>query len=169
MIKFAGEIQKFKAIFTLFIALTLGIIFIPIGVLFNIGNSIVNIFKFRLARAIKVFIDYWKYIIYQLWNTLYYLWFQIALSIDYLGNVFCGKLIGYLIVSDIDWYENNMELLLFGRGRVTLSAAIGQIEFNNKINNFGVFLSRTLNFAFNEENHCLAAYVKWSRENNRQL
>ena len=125
----------------------------PIAVGFNIINSIYN-------RNIKGFIKYWGYIFYQVWTVIYVLKFTVALCIDFFGNAFCGHLIKRFVLK-----TQNVPNL-FGNGSITLSAAIGQAIFTDNISKFGLWISKSLDILFNEENHCLNAYAKWFESKN---
>jgi len=139
------------AILTLLFAIILFTVVTPIGVVFNVLYSFYR-------RNIKGFFNYWKSIFYQVWIVSYNLIFFVAISIDYFGNAFCGELIKLFVTKN--------KHTLFGRGEVTLSAAIGQAEFAESLTPFGIWLSKSLDVAFNEEGHCLIAYTKWFNENN---
>jgi len=142
------SVKKFGlAAITLLFAIIMFLLITPIAVGFNIINSIYN-------RTIKGFIKYWGYIFYQVWTVIYVLKFTVALCIDFFGNAFCGHLIKHFVLINKELFN------LFGNGSITLSAAIGQAIVVDNISKFGLWLSKSLDKLFNEENHCLNAYCK---------
>ena len=147
------SVKKFGlASITLLFAVIMLLLVTPIAIGFNIINSIYN-------RTISGFIKYWGWIIYQVWTVIYVLKFSIALCIDFFFNAFCGHLLKHLIL------VNKNLPNLFGIGLITLSAAIGQTIFSGNVSKFGLWLSKSLDTLFSEENHCLNAYNKWTMNN----
>ena len=148
------SVKKFGlAAVTLLFAIVMFILITPFALIFNIIDSIYK-------KTIKGFIKYWGWIIYQVWTVIYVLKFSVALCIDFFGNAFCGNLIKRFVLT----FQNVPNI--FGIGTVTLSAAIGQAQYSNNITKFGLWLSKTLDILFSEENHCLIAYAKWFNDNN---
>lgn len=74
-----------------------------------------------------------------------------AITIDILGNV-NGELIERIVTKEKNTF--------FGRRGITISASLGYLEVNNKLNKKGLWLSKVLDIAFNEKNHCIEAYLK---------
>ena len=72
-----------------------------------------------------------------------------AITIDILGNV-NGELLERLVTK-----EKNT---LFGTRGVTISASLGYLEVRCQLNKRGKLLSKLLDKAFNEPNHCVNAY-----------
>lgn len=93
---------------------------------------------------------------FRFWKAVKHIVHEIAYSIDMLGNVTAGELIEDCITP--------LEKTYFGLGEITISAAIGYCEWmarNGKphsLNKFGWWLSKMLNKAFNEKEHCLRSY-----------
>jgi hypothetical protein len=143
------SVMKFGlATMTLIFAIVMFVLITPFAWVFNL---IYSVYK----RNIKGFVNYWKGLFYQVWIVIYNLKFFIALSIDYFGNAFCGELLKFAILKDKTKWN------LFGDGKITISAAIGQAIFAENITNTGLNISFILDILFNEENHCLNAYSKW--------
>jgi len=94
-------------------------------------------------------------IIYQIWIAIKYLICQIALTIDLIGNALAGELIEYIITS-----ERNT---LFGKGNVTISASVGDLELRKNLNKRGLKFTKLLSYIF-EENHSVNAYLKYSNK-----
>jgi hypothetical protein len=72
-----------------------------------------------------------------------------AITLDILGNV-NGELIERFVTKE----KNTM----FGQQGVTISASLGDLEIRGKLNKKGLFLSKMLNFAFNQKQHCIDAF-----------
>lgn len=91
-------------------------------------------------------------LVYRKERTLSSFFYSNAITIDILGNI-NGELIERIVTK-----ERNT---LFGSKGVTISASLGQLEYRKKLNRFGTFISKTLDIAFNEPNHCLNAFVSY--------
>jgi hypothetical protein len=97
------------------------------------GDFFIMIFRFRFWGAIKFIVH------------------EIARTLDLIGNVAAGEMI-----EDIITYK---EKTFFGIGDITISAAIGYLVDCYKngdlkaLNKTGLWLSRSLNKSFNEEEH----------------
>ena len=91
----------------------------------------------------------YSFIVYLFQNKLYYFFLNNAITIDILGNV-NGELIERIVTKERD--------TLFGLHGVTISASLGDLELRNKLNKKGMLLSKMLNFAFNQKQHCIDAY-----------
>ncbi len=139
---------------TLLFAVVMFALVTPIAIIFNLIFSIYN-------RTIMGFLNFWGWIIYQSWTVIYVLKFSIALCIDFFGNAFAGHLIKYFVLKEKDVWN------IFGIGNITLSAAIGQAIFSENVSKFGLWLSKSLDVLFDEENHCLNAYAKWFNEDSK--
>ena len=72
-----------------------------------------------------------------------------AITIDILGNI-NGELLERIVTK-----QRNT---LFGTKGVTISACLGYLEVRCQLNKRGKWLSKTLDKAFNETNHCVNAY-----------
>jgi len=73
---------------------------------------------------------------------------QIAYIVDLLGNVLVGELIEDIVTAEEDTW--------FGKGGITISAALGKLEFEGKLNGRGKFFSKVLG-SF-EADHSVRAY-----------
>jgi hypothetical protein len=87
--------------------------------------------------------------VYRKERTLTSFFYSNAITIDILGNV-NGELIERFVTK-----ERNT---LFGQQGVTISASLGDLEIRGKLNKKGLFLSKILNFAFNQKQHCIDAF-----------
>jgi len=94
--------------------------------------------------------------VYRKERTLTSFFYSNAITIDILGNV-NGELIELMVTKE--------RKTLFGQRGVTISASLGQLEYRKKLNLFGKFISKTLDKAFNEPNHCHNAFVSYLENN----
>ena len=76
---------------------------------------------------------------------------RIAVVLDLIWNATSGELVEDCVTS--------VEITLYGRGDITISAATGELQDDNKLNNVGKGFSDFLSIAL-EENHCANAYKK---------
>lgn len=152
------------------------VLIIPIGIIHNIGNSIRECYKLGLMEGILKLIYYWIEIFIQFGVVVKYLFLRVfrmskyrkelnvvrhlslvfAKANDYLWNVFSGEL--------LEWAITTREDTLFGNGGVTVSQAIGKEELEGFTTSFGKDkLSKTLNWFFGEDAHCIDAYKKYMK------
>ena len=125
-----------------------------IGFIFDLVYRIVT-FKFKglmdwfldiLKELADIFVWFAEKFAKETSDWFYYF----ALAIDYLGNVLTGTLIQSMVTT-------HKETLL-GRPLITISAAIGELKINNKLDTkFGVWLAKVLDKVF-EPNHCTNSY-----------
>jgi len=79
-----------------------------------------------------------------------------SITIDILGNI-NGELLELIVTK-----QRNT---LFGTKGVTISASLGYLEVRCQLNKRGKWLSKTLDKAFSEKNHCVNAYNSYIRKN----
>ena len=144
-------LEGIKALIAAFAVFVLACIFLPIGIIHTTISSIFNI---------KNLGEYWFNFCLEIWLVITRFYFYIGLSIDYLGNVVCGPLLINLI-SKKGWYKKNKHLLICGKSGITLSSAIGQVQYHDSLNKAGVYLTIILNKAFNESDHSLDSYLRY--------
>lgn len=78
-----------------------------------------------------------------------------AIAIDLFGNVAGGELVEDCVTARED--------TLFGYGKVTMSAGIGELEIEDELNPRGLFLTNLLSKALGK-NHSVEAYEKYINE-----
>lgn len=144
------KLKGIKALIAAFIAFILAVIFIPIGLVYNTINSLLNFEKLA---------EYWFNFCLELWLVITRFYYQIGLAIDYLGNVVCGPLIIRLI-SKKGWYKRHKEKLICGLSHVTISSATGQVIYHDALNKAGIIFNKILNWAFKENDHALDSYLR---------
>jgi hypothetical protein len=96
-----------KHILLFLIAVVLGVVFIPLGLLFSI--------VFRLRITINTGYDYFK---------------VCAIAIDQAGNVFCSDLFNMLLIT-------NKAKIKFGNPDQTISAVLGYAQYFNALTSIG--------------------------------
>jgi hypothetical protein len=99
-----------KYILLFLIAVVLGVVFIPLGLLFSI--------VFRLRITIKNGYDYFK---------------VCAIAIDQAGNVFCSDLFNILLITE-------KAVIKFGDPDRTISAVLGYAQYFNRLTRLGKYL-----------------------------
>jgi len=156
-------------------AVILGIIVIPLGLIWAFGKPFYDNFKSKRSPkdAFIWFLRYWINIFIQIiyvisyfldklviilkmiffefrvWAGFKYLEHTIAIVIDLFGNVTSGELIEDCVTTK----ENT----LYGNGKYTISAATGYLLIKNFLNKTGLWFSSVLDKF--EEDHCRKAYL----------
>lgn len=123
---------------------------IPIGIVYTLSKPFYDYRKRTLRMRIERTIYWVLQVIYQLWNVVKYVFITVGYIIDLIANVLLGELIEDLVTSE--------EETLFGKGKVTISAALGELKRKNKLNATGRYICRVLNFLDPvHKDHCIAA------------
>ena len=125
------------------------------GMVYNLGKSIYECFRGNIFTGICKFIYYWLKVLYQLWNVVKYFLMKSAIAIDLFGNVAGGELVEDCVTAKED--------TLFGKGSVTMSAGVGELEIEDELNPRGLFLTNLLSKALGK-NHSVEAYEKYINE-----
>jgi len=123
---------------------------IPIGILYTLSKPFYDYrkrpFKIRLQRVGAWFLQ----VLYQLWTIVKYIFLAIGHVVDLFGNVLLGEMIEDIVTSEED--------TMFGLGDVTISAALGELKRDGKLNGRGIMLCNVLSFLDpKHEDHCIAA------------
>ena len=140
-------------------ATILGIIILPIGLLYSIGKMIYE------AKFIKFFKRMWEFFL-EILFVLSWICERLAVGIDILGNVVAGELFEDCVTT--------VEDTLYGKHGITLSASTGDLEIKEKLTNKNIYLNKTglfftklLSKVF-ENNHSILAY-KYYKLNKKLL
>lgn len=140
--------QFFTPIIWFLAAAIIGAIIIPIGFLWDLGKCFV---EFR-----------WATFFYKIWvlmrETLLNLsWIigRIAVGIDMLGNVIAGEFLEDCITSE--------ENITFRQADITISASVGKLEAEGKLNKVGQWFTKALSAVFGK-NHAIDAWNDWQKE-----
>jgi hypothetical protein len=143
--------KEFKPIALLLSAISITIILVPLGIIYNILKAIYHCLKFRPISAIIYILFYWLKVLYQIWNALKYLMMRLAVSLDLIWNATSGELIEDCVTTKEEtWY---------GNGNRTISAATGELEYYDELNKTGIKFSKFLSEVL-DKNHCIKAYEK---------
>lgn len=142
-----------REIGTVIVAITaviLGIIFIPIGFLYTLFKPFYDHkgkkFKARMKQAGMWFLK----VLYQLWGSIKKGFYFIGYIIDLIGNALVGELIEDIVTAEED--------TLFGKGDITISAALGDLKKRRKLNGRGIWLANVLSFLDpKHKDHCISA------------
>jgi hypothetical protein len=103
-------------------------------------------FKIRL-RGVGIWV---LHFLYQLWVIFRYICLTIGYVIDLLGCVAIGDFIRFCVTKEHD--------TLFGRGDITISAALGDLLRRGKLNDLGIWICWVLSCLDpKHKNHCIAA------------
>jgi len=113
------------------IAILLGVLLIPIGLLYSLLFRVLN--KFSIPEKLSTYL------------------YSCALAIDQLGNVFCSDLFNHtLVTSDAT--------VLFGDPDQTISAVLGYAQRDNQLTMIGRWIVNLLDTI--DPDHCRKAMIK---------
>lgn len=142
--------------------LTIGgiIAFTPVivsGMIHNLVKAFYNSFQYKFWRGIVNFVLYWLNFIYQVWNVVKYIQLHLIIAYDLLANVAGGEMIEDIVTAE--------EKTLYGRGDITISAATGKVELDNKLNKTGKKFTHLLSKVLGQ-GHSVEAYLSEIKKNN---
>jgi len=150
-----------KNIKLIIFATLITIILVPLGILFNIYNSIKMLvssfgydFEYKIDKGFTNFYRYWKVFFTQTWFALSYILFHIAKGLDYVWNATSGELLEQFLCKE--------EKTLYGNGEVTVSCATGKEEERKMLTKLGVKFTKMLNKFFHQKDHCLEAWHNYN-------
>lgn len=100
-------------------------------------------------------------VFYEVWVVFKKIFLFIGYIIDLYGNVILGELIEDIVTAEENTY--------FGKGDITISAALGDLKLQDKLNKRGLLFCNVLSkLDFVHEDHCIAAielyYFKQSQK-----
>lgn len=139
--------QLFNSLILLISALILGLIVLPIGFIYDLCWSV---YKANFVKFFKRFF----LIINEILKVIASMIEQLAIGIDQIGNVMGGELIEDCITAEED--------TTFRKSGITISASVGKLEYENKLNKTGWWLTKLLSKVFGNE-HSVRAYKYWIR------
>ena len=135
------------------------------GVLALIGAAIVSIPMFTLGFLWSLGYSFWLSISLKKWNAFFIFWWRL---IDGLAAALGHILYGIGFGLDLGWNVNG-ELLedvitheentTFSQKNITVSATVGKLEIDGKLNGRGKLLSKLLNYAFWQKQHAKDAWL----------
>ncbi len=144
----------------LLVAITIiNCILVPFGMLWNLGKSIYESFKYRSVDKFEKLFNYWGCFFTNLVFVFNYLCWHIAFAQDLFLNVCSGELIEDCITTNED--------TLFGVGDCTVSAAIGREQQKQTLLPFGKKVSKVLDKGLGNK-HCYDAILtyEFKKRNN---
>lgn len=128
-------------------ATIVSVVMIPLGTVYSIGYPWFMVFKGH--KPWHYILRHYMKMVDGIFASIGHIIYYVAEGLDYLWNVI-GE-----ILEDIITHRNETH---FGEKNITVSATTGEIETAGDLNKFGRFLSKLLNFAFMQRNHCTAAW-----------
>jgi len=148
-----------KELKLIFFSIVVTIVVLPFGLLFNIYNSLREMFYFRFSNGIKHFTNYWIRIYKQTLVVIRYIFYHIAVAFDYLWNSTSGELFEQLLTTE--------EHTLYGEGDVTISTSTGYVEVRGTLTKKGKWFSKLLNKFFQEKAHCVDSYKRYLKNKEK--
>lgn len=139
-------IELFKSIWALIWAILVSVLMFSIGTLYSFGYAIW--YTISLKKPLAFFQFFWRLIdgfASALGNGIY----EMAYMLDLMWNV-NGE-----IIEDMVTAEENTE---FSKKDISVSATIGKLQVDGKLNKFGLWFSGLLNFAFGQKQHAVDAW-----------
>jgi len=127
-------------------SIIVSIIILPLGFLYSFGYSFWLLITLKNWKAFFVF--WWK-LFDGFAYALGYILYNLALGLDLAWNVN-----GELIEDSITAKENTT----FGDKETTVSASVGKLELDNKLNKTGKGFSRVLNVVFWQRAHAIDSW-----------
>lgn len=144
--------KELSPLILLIVSIILTLILTPIGILHVTLKSIYETFQLKFWTGVIHFIKYWLKVLYQIWNVIKFIFIQLAIGIDLLGNVTTGEAIEDLVTTKED--------TMYGNGEVTISTATGELEYFGNLNKLGVNFSKFLSKVL-DPNHCIESYKRY--------
>lgn len=121
-----------------------------IGIFFNLIESVYKSIQWKFWLGICHFFKYWWHLIKEVYNAVSYLFIHIAIGFDLIGNASGGKMIEQAVTEERD--------TLYGKGKITISAATGKVEVDGKLNKEGAWLTWALTKVLGNH-HSVNAYL----------
>lgn len=138
--------EFFQGIWALLWASLVSLLMITIGTLYSLGYSIWLTITLKKWYA---FFKFWWRLLDGILFSIGHILYELAYSLDLMWNV-NGEILEDFVTSE----ENTT----FTDRDISVSASIGKLQKEGKLNRFGLWFSRLLNFAFNQKQHALDAW-----------
>jgi hypothetical protein len=141
------------------------------GLVVLIGASFVSVLILWFLFIYSLGYSIWKTITLRDWKAFFIFWFRLIDGIfACIGHILFN--IGYAL--DMMWNVNgeaiedsitHKENTEFGKKNITVSASVGKLEIDGKLNKFGRILSKILNFVFQQRQHAKDSwYMKLAKD-----
>jgi hypothetical protein len=134
------------AIWALIWAIGVSILMFTIGTVYSLGYSI---WLSVSGKDWKAFFKFWWRTIDGLFSAIGHALYELAYALDIGWNV-NGEIIEDMITAE--------EETTFGEKNISVSASVGKLEIDGKLNKFGRFFSKLLNFFFWQKQHAIDAW-----------
>lgn len=138
--------ELIKSIWALTWALIVSVLMFSIGTFYSLAYSIWLTITFKKWYAFLLF--WWK-LIDGFAAAIGHCIYEIAYSLDLAWNV-NGEILEDLVTTQ--------EKTTFSEKNVSVSASVGKLEIEGKLNKFGRIFSKLLNFAFGQKQHAIDAW-----------
>jgi hypothetical protein len=138
--------EFFIGIWVLVWAITVSILSFTIGTIYSLGYSI---YMSVTGKDWKSFFRFWWRTIDGFFAAIGHILYESAYALDIAWNV-NGEIIEDIITSEED--------TSFGKKNLSVSASIGKLEIDDKLNKSGRIFSKVLNFFFWQKQHAVDAW-----------
>ena len=135
-----------KSLGVLSLSVIVSLILIPIEFVYSFGYSI---WLTITLKDWKAFFKFWCRLIDGISYSIGYILYNIGFALDLIWNV-NGEVIEDVVTAEEDTEFTNKE--------TTVSASIGKLEIEGKLNDTGKWLSRLLNIVFRQRAHAIDSW-----------
>jgi uncharacterized protein Usg len=139
--------ELLNGIYILFFALLVSVIMFTVG---NVYSFVYSIWLSITFKDWKAFLKFWVKTVDGMLSVVGHIFKEIAYALDLGWNV-NGE-----ILEDVFTHEENTT---FGQKNITVSASIGKLQLEGKLNKFGKTFSKLLDVFFNEHNHSVDSWL----------
>lgn len=133
-------------VWSLFWAILVSVLMFTVGTVYSLGYSI---WLSVTLKDWKSFFKFWWRLIDGIGSAIGYMLYEIAYSLDLGWNV-NGEILEDMFTAE--------EHTTFSEKNISVSATIGKLEVEDKLNKSGKRFSKVLNFAFNQKQHAIDAW-----------
>jgi hypothetical protein len=137
--------ELLTGIWVLIWSIIVSVLIFSIGTLYSFGYSIWLTF----TKDYKAFFKFWIKLIDGLLSVIGDICFYIAKSLDIGWNI-NGEILEDMLTAEED--------TTFGEKGITVSASVGKLEVDNKLNKFGLFFTKLLNLFFWQKRHAVDSW-----------
>jgi hypothetical protein len=127
-------------------SVAVSVLMFTVGISYSLGYSI---WLTITLKDWKAFFKFWWRTVDGISAAIGYALYEIAYALDMSWNV-NGEIIEDIITSD--------EKTTFGEKNLSVSASVGKLEIDDKLNKSGIRFSKVLNFFFWQKQHAIDAW-----------
>lgn len=128
-------------------ATAVSVFLVPVLTAYALGYSIYWSVKYK---SVKSFFKFWLKTIDGILSGIGYMLYHLGYGWDLIWNAE-GEMLEDLITAE--------ESTTFGDKNVTVSASVGKLEIDKKLNKYGIFSSKALNFIFWQKAHAVDSWL----------